>query len=311
MTTLSKGSEELRSKNGKPPGSDKSDNALPSVRGAWEAILFYGGIPTFTVYPLGLATLYLYQKSIRTYNHTDAWYAVSLIPKTTVFGVGAEVLLRSLTYTLVSGFFAATLFFSLFPIYSYFAADAASKAGVAGPLWKRVVETEARSLRTLAIVAFVVIAFLLLVPTSRFVLGNAGYVWLPSLLSGVGGAWLMARDYGRKRYMEEREAALRVRPQRWLLRGLIVLYVGALLSAVLAAAYAESGPDSTYQTVDLKLPKAVLDAGAGHECTAEAPCPLLSHSDGYWNIITPQEDDILSIPDSEVEESNVRILLGS
>ena len=62
---------------------------------------------------------------------------MSLIPKTTIFGVGAEVLLRSLTYTMVPGFFAATLFFSLFPIYGYFAADAASKADAAGPLWKR------------------------------------------------------------------------------------------------------------------------------------------------------------------------------
>src|SRR5215207_243655 len=97
-------------------GSKPKPSAFPSIRGAWEAILFYGGIPTFTVYPLGLATLYLYQKAIRTYNHTDAWYTVSLIPKTTVLGVGAEVLFRSLFYSLVAGLLAAALLLLLFPV---------------------------------------------------------------------------------------------------------------------------------------------------------------------------------------------------
>jgi hypothetical protein len=308
MTNLTEGSKEPVSKNDRPPDSH---HALPSVRGAWEAVLFYGGIPTFTVYPLGLTTLYLYQQSMRTYNHTDAWYAVSLIPKTTVFGVGAEVLLKSLIYTFVSGFFAATLLFLLFPIYSYFAEDAASKGRLAGPLWKKVAETEKRRLRMLAIILLIVIAFLLLVPTSRFLLSNVGYVWLPSLLSGVGAAWLMAQDYDRKRNLEEWETVLHVRPQRWLLRGLIIVYVGALLSAVLAAAHPEGDPGSTYQMVDLKLPNVVLDTGGEHECTVEEPCPLLSHSDGHWHIITPQDHDILSIPDSEVTDSKVRILLGS
>jgi hypothetical protein len=299
----------------------KSDDMFPSIRGAWEAILFYGGIPTFTVYPLGLATLYLYQKSIRDYNHTDAWYAVSLIPKTTVFGVGAEVLLGSLTYTLISAFLAATLFFSLCPLYRYVryrygAQDAATRARLAGPLWKRVADLERRELKWMALLLLIGIPFLLLIPTSRFVLGNVSFVWLPSLFSGFGGAWLLARDYRRKLDVEVPGAELenpvsKVHNRRWMLRGLTLVYVGALLSAVIAAAYPTSNPDSTYQAVDLKLPKAALDTGGNYACTVEEPCPLLSHSDGYWNIITPPEQDILSIPDDEVSDSKVRVLLGS
>jgi hypothetical protein len=66
-------SERTNQPDGQGKESLEVDEMFPSIRGAWAAILFYGGIPTFTVYPLGLTTLYLYQKSIRTYNHTDAW----------------------------------------------------------------------------------------------------------------------------------------------------------------------------------------------------------------------------------------------
>jgi len=314
MTTLSDHREQSAVQRNEP---GQSDGAFPSIKGAWEAILFYGGIPTFTVYPLGLATLYLYQKSIRTYNHTDAWYAVSLIPKTTVLGVGAEVLLKSLTYTLVSGFLAATLFFLLFPLYRHFplTQNVVSRARVASPLWERATQVEIRVFKWLAVVLFFTVPSIVLIFGSRFVLGNVGFVWLPSFLSGVGGAWLLAKDYGRKRDLEGAGAqtgnvTARVYHRRWMLRGLTVVYVGALVSAVLAAAHPPGDPDSTYQAVDLKLPKAVLDTGGKYECTSEAPCPLLSHSDGYWNIITPEENDILSIPDAEVTDSKVRVLLG-
>jgi hypothetical protein len=294
----------------------ESDDEFPSIRGAWEAILFYGGIPTFTVYPLGLTTLYLYQKSIRTYNHTDAWYAISLIPKITVLGVGAEVLLRSLTYTLVSGLLAASLFFSLFPLYRIYAPEAASRAKLAGPHWERVTQIGRTWLKRLAVILTIVIPLLVLVLNGRFLLGNAGFVWLPSFFSGFVGAMLLAKDYRKKRDREQPDAengkaVSKVHHRTWMLRGLTVVYVGALLSAVLAATYPTDDPDSTYQAVDLKLPKAVLDTGKKYTCTVEEPCPLLSHSDGYWNIITPQKNDILSIPDAEVMDSKVRVLLGN
>ena len=288
----------------------KPDKMFPSIGGAWEAILFYGGIPTFTVYPLGLTTLYLYQKSIRTYNHTDAWYAISLIPKTTVLGVGTEVLLRSLTYTLLSGLFAASLFLSLFPLYRRHSPEAAAKSKFAESHWNRVTNIESRWLRRIAIIASIAILFLVVIFNARFLIGNAtSFVWLPSLFCGLFGAFLLAWDDRKRRELNE-NAVSKVRHRRWMLRGLTVVYLGALLSALLAAAYPTDNPDSTYQTVDLKLPKAVLDTGKETTCTVEEPCPLLSHSDGYWNIITPQKNDILSIPDDEVTDSKVRVLLG-
>jgi hypothetical protein len=303
-------SERTNQPDGQGKESLEVDEMFPSIRGAWAAILFYGGIPTFTVYPLGLTTLYLYQKLIRTYNHTDAWYAISLIPKTTVLGVGTEVLLRSLTYTLLAGLFAASLFFSLFPLYRLRKPEAASRSKLAESHWSRVMNIESPRLRWIAIIASTAILFLIVIFNGRFLIGNAtSIVWLPSLLFGLFGAFLLAWD-DRKRQELNENAVSKVRHRRWMLRGLTVVYLGALGSAVLAAAYPTDNPDATYQVVDLKLPKAVLDTGKKYACTLEEPCPLLSHSDGYWNIITPEKNDILSIPDEEVTDSKVRVLLG-
>ena len=192
-------------RNGQGNESLKPDDVLPSIRGAWEAILFYGGIPTLTIYPLGLATLYLYQKSVRAYNHTDAWYAISLIPKTTVLGVGAEVLLMSLTYTLVSGLLAANIFFLLDSLFGTLAPKAASSdklaephsqkvqkiartwrklvgpEWVAGPRWEEVKKIEGTWRMWLAIVLTIGIPILLVFVTKRFVLGNLGSVWHPEV----------------------------------------------------------------------------------------------------------------------------------
>lgn len=312
--------------------SGAKTSAFPSIKGAWEAILFYGGIPTFTVYPLGLATLYLYQKAIRTYNHTDAWYTVSLIPKTTVLGVGAEVLLRSLSFTLIAGLLALALLVVLFPVLFLFPSrnqpigedahplrhpikrlvkETYSKAKLARAIWKPILEQKELELSVLlSILALIVVVVVLLLPSGYIVISNVGSVWVFSLLGGFLGAGLIAWDYRKKEELE-RKGAKEIRPRTWLLRGLIVVYVGALLSAVLAAALPGTNPNNAVQVVDLKLPKAVLDTGGEDKCTIEEPCPLLSHSDGYWNIITPQQNDILSIPDDEVTDSKVRILLGN
>ena len=283
---------------------------FPSIRGAWEAILFYGGIPTFTVFPLGLTTLYLYQKSIRTYNHTDAWYAISLIPKTTVLGVGAEVLLKSLSYTILSGLFVASLFFALYPLYRHNSPKAASRSTLAESHWNRVMNIDDPWLRWIAIIVSIAILFLVVIFNGRILIGNAtSFVWLPSLVCGLFGAFLLAWDDRKRRELNE-NAVSKVHHRRWMLRGLTVVYLGALGSAVLAAAYPTANPDAPYQAVDLTLPKAVMDTGKKYTCTVEEPCPLLSHSDGYWNIIIPQKNDILSIPDDEVTDSKVRVLLG-
>ena len=296
--------------NGQGNESLEVDEMFPSIRGAWAAILFYGGIPTFTVYPLGLTTLYLYQKSIRTYNHTDAWYAISLIPKTTVLGVGAEVLLKSLSYAILPGLIAASLFLSLYPLYRRHSPEAASRSTLAEPVWKRVMEIEHLRLKWIAIITAFSIPFLVGLFISRLLIGNTtSFVWLPSLFCGFLGAFLLTWDNGKRQELNE-NAVSKVHHRRWMLRGLTVVYLGALGSAVWAASYPPDNPDATYQAVDLKLPKAVLDTGKKYACTLEEPCPLLSHSDGYWNIIMPQKNDILSIPDDEVTDSKVRVLLG-
>jgi hypothetical protein len=310
MSTSPTPTEHRNLPDGQGNESRKPDEMFPSIRGAWEAILFYGGIPTFTVYPLGLTTLYLYQKSIRTYNHTDAWYAISLIPKTTVLGVGAEVLLKSLSYTILSGLFVAILYFSLYPLHRHYSPKAAPRSKLAESHWNRVMNIESPRLRWVAIIASGAILFLVVVFNGRFLIGNAtSLVWLPSLVCGLFGAFLLAWDDNKRRELNE-NAVSKVHHRRWMLRGLTVAYLGALGSAVLAAAYPTDNPDATYQAVDLKLPKAVLDTGKKYACTLEKPCPLLSHSDGYWNIITPEKNDILSIPDDEVTDSKVRVLLG-
>ena len=306
--------------------SSSKPSPFTSIRNAWEAILFYGGIPTFTVYPLGLATLYLYQKAIRTYNHTDAWYTVSLIPKTTVLGVGAEVLFRSLFYALIAGLLATTLLLLLFPVIFLFPSrrrplgedeppvehvvkEIYSKADVARSIWRPIERRELTLSLLLSIILLFAVAVFLLLPSGYFVISNRGTVWVFSFLGGFLGAGLIAWDYRRKQEVE-RKGSERIRARTWLLRGLIVVYVGALASAVLAAAYPEASPNSAYQAVDLRLPKAVLNTGGEEKCTQEEPCPLLSHSDGYWNIITSEGNDVLSIPDDKVEDSRVRVLLG-
>jgi hypothetical protein len=207
---------------------------------------------------------------------------------------------------------------------------------VAGPRWEEVKKIEGTWRKWLAIVLTIGIPILIVFVTKRFVLGNLGSVWYPevfgiplpvsvwypAIASGFVGAGLLAWDYRKKQRREQSQqtreqpntengkAVSKVHHRRWMLRGLTVVYVGALVSALLAASYPPDNPDATYQVVDLKLPKAVLDTGKKYACTLEEPCPLLSHADGYWNIITPEKNDILSIPDDEVTDSKVRVLLG-
>jgi hypothetical protein len=67
-----------------------------------QSLLFYVGIPAFTLYPLGFAALaiQLWNDPLFPYYDFDTvWYAVTLVPQTQVIGTGLKLMFLSLVAT--------------------------------------------------------------------------------------------------------------------------------------------------------------------------------------------------------------------
>jgi hypothetical protein len=70
-----------------------------------QSLLFYVGIPAFTLYPLGFAALaiQLWNDPLFPYYDFDTvWYAVTLVPKTEVMGTALKLIFLSLVATALS-----------------------------------------------------------------------------------------------------------------------------------------------------------------------------------------------------------------
>jgi hypothetical protein len=70
-----------------------------------QSLLFYVGIPAFTLYPLGFAALaiQLWNDPLFPYYDFKAiWYAVTLVPKTEVMGTALKLIFLSLVATALS-----------------------------------------------------------------------------------------------------------------------------------------------------------------------------------------------------------------
>jgi hypothetical protein len=87
--------------------SPKDSRSLRDILGG---VLFYFGIPAFTLYPLGFMalSLQLWRDPVFPYNwaasgldFTIIWYAASLIPKVVVIGTGVRLLAISLLSTIL------------------------------------------------------------------------------------------------------------------------------------------------------------------------------------------------------------------
>jgi hypothetical protein len=88
-----------------------ASNETPSLRSILGGALFYIGIPTATLYPLGFIALglQLWRDPGFPYNWATSgldfpmiWYAASLVPKVIVIGIGVRLLLLSLASTVLS-----------------------------------------------------------------------------------------------------------------------------------------------------------------------------------------------------------------
>jgi hypothetical protein len=70
-----------------------------------QSLLFYVGIPAVTLYPLGFAALAIQlwnDPLFPYYDFATIWYAVTLVPKTVVVGTALELILLSLSTTVLS-----------------------------------------------------------------------------------------------------------------------------------------------------------------------------------------------------------------
>src|SRR5215210_9443096 len=88
--------------------SPKESRSLRDILGG---VLFYFGIPAFTLYPLGFMALSLqlwrdpdfpYNWASSGLNFAMLWYAASLVPKVVVIGTGVRLLFISLLSTILS-----------------------------------------------------------------------------------------------------------------------------------------------------------------------------------------------------------------
>ena len=91
--------------------SPSTSKEAPSFRNILGGTLFYIGIPAATLYPLGFVALSLqiwrdpnfpYNWATSGLDFPMIWYAVSLVPKVIVIGIGVRLLLLSLVSTVLS-----------------------------------------------------------------------------------------------------------------------------------------------------------------------------------------------------------------
>ena len=224
-----------------------------NLRQTLEGALFYLGIPTVTLYPLGFVGLGLQMRNdpFFPYSRLDTvWDALSLVPQMEVIGTGVWLLYLSLI-SLALGVGVATLVVRVFLLLGGVPAEQSAAAAPGRRGW--------------------MVYLLLLLPVAALLLWNSVTLrgwhdlmfFLRFLVLSAGGGIVVG-------YMR-----LRGRRQRFF-TGLAVAYVGSILGALSLA---------TTQTPQLPLVEIEVDRGALHECS-EVPADnlfvMLEETDEYW-----------------------------
>ena len=226
-----------------------------NLRQTLEGALFYLGIPTVTLYPLGFVGLGLQMWSdpFFPYSHLDTvWDALSLVPQMEVIGTGVWLLYLSLI-SLALGVGAATLAVRVFLLLGGVPAEQSAVATPGRRGW--------------------MVYLLLLVPVAVLLVWNSVTLrgwhdlmfFIRFLVLSAGGGIVVG-------YMR-----LRGRRQRFY-TGVAVAYVASIVGALSLA---------STQTPQLPLIEIEVDRGALHECS-EVPADnlfvMLEETDEYWYV---------------------------
>jgi hypothetical protein len=225
------------------------------LRHTLESTLFYVGIPTVTLYPLGFVGLGLqmWYDPFFPYSHFDTvWDALSLVPQMKVIGTGVWLLYLSLI-SLAFGVGVTTLIIRVFLLLGGVPAEQSAVAAPGRRGW--------------------IVYLLLLLPVAVLLLWNSvtlrGWhdlkLFIRFLVLSAGGGILVG-------YMR-----LRGRRQH-LFTSVAVAYTGSILGALSLA---------STQTPQLPLVEIEVDRGALQECS-EVPADnlfvMLDEADEYWYV---------------------------
>ena len=226
-----------------------------NLRHTLESLLFYVGIPTVTLYPLGFVGLGLqmWNDPFFPYSHLDTvWDALSLVPQMEVIGTGVWLLYLSLI-SLAIGVGVATLVVRVFLLLGGVPAEQSAVAAPGRRGW--------------------MVYLLLLLPVAVLLLWNSVTLrgwhdlmfFIRFLVLSAGGGIVVG-------FMR-----LRGRRQHFY-TGLTVAYMASILGALNLA---------STQTPQLPLVEIEVDRGALHECS-EVPVDnlfvMLDETDEYWYV---------------------------
>jgi hypothetical protein len=256
--------------------SPKDSRSLRDILGG---VLFYFGIPAFTLYPLGFMalSLQLWRDPVFPYNwassgldFTIIWYAASLIPKVVVIGTGVKLLAISLLSTiLIMSVAAITL--HLLREWNLVKGWVKHEKQNTVSGWRRLNKWERR---------FWLLSLVVLLPITVFLVAKmfpfdhlydlpfyGGYV----IFSAVGGIVL-----GYIRYWGH---------NRWLHHGLSLAFAGAIFAALSLSAL--ELPD---------LPYVELNASSTwpENLPSSTPFTLLANDSNHWYVYN-RESGVVSV----------------
>jgi hypothetical protein len=256
--------------------SPKDSRSLRDILGG---VLFYFGIPAFTLYPLGFMalSLQLWRDPVFPYNwassgldFTIIWYAASLIPKVVVIGTGVKLLAISLLSTiLIMSVAAITL--HLLREWNLVKGWVKHEEQNTVSGWRRLNKWERR---------FWLLSLVVLLPITVFLVAKmfpfdhlydlpfyGGYV----IFSAVGGIVL-----GYIRYWGH---------NRWLHHGLSLAFAGAIFAALSLSAL--ELPD---------LPYVELNASSTwpENLPSSTPFTLLANDSNHWYVYN-RESGVVSV----------------
>ena len=256
--------------------SPKDSRSLRDILGG---VLFYFGIPAFTLYPLGFMalSLQLWRDPVFPYNwassgldFTIIWYAASLIPKVVVIGTVVKLLAISLLSTiLIMSVAAITL--HLLREWNLVKGWVKHEKQTTVSGWKRLNKWERR---------FWLLSLVVLLPITVFLVAKmfpfdhlydlpfyGGYV----IFSAVGGIVL-----GYIRYWGH---------NRWLHHGLSLAFAGAIFAALSLSAL--ELPD---------LPYVELNASSTwpENLPSSTPFTLLANDSNHWYVYN-RESGVVSV----------------
>ena len=227
-----------------------------------QSLLFYVGIPAVTLYPLGFAALAIQlwnDPLFPYYDFATIWYAVTLVPKTVVVGTALELILLSLSTTVLSTGAALMVLRSLL-----------RRRGLSLQELEEIPESKGIGGR------WATYLIILVVVAAVFILLNELYLDTWGDLIALGGFLVLSVGVGIL------VGALRARgSERLFPTGLAVAYAGAVLAALCFAAI---NPPS--------LPLVRIDAqfGVSPSCTkmTDKTFVVLAADSSYWHVFNKE-----------------------